>query len=116
MEAPLYLIIFLSVILKTSWTENMTAASSEERRAVEEGVGGGVGGVGGVGEGVGDSSINDLTIELSVEELPQASPLIGTFPHDFQLLQSISRRSSYQDRSEGHNYEEQGDDLNELFY
>ena len=80
----------------------MTAASSELQRAVEEGG----------NEGVGDSTIDNLTIELSVEELPQPSPLIGTFPHDFQLLQSISRRSSYQERSEGHNYEEQGNQIN----
>lgn len=56
----------------------------------------------------GDSHIENLTIQLSVEPLPQPSPLIGTFPHDFQLLPStISRRSSY--RTEGHNYDEQGD-------
>ena len=72
----------------------MTAASSQEQRELEGG---------------GETHVENITIELSVEPLPQAQPLIGTFPHDFQLLPSISRRSSFQERSEGHNYEEQGE-------
>ena len=56
-----------------------------------------------------ESRIENITIELSMEPLPQPSPLIGTFPHDFQLLPGISRRSSYQESSEGHSFDEQGE-------
>ena len=98
MESFLYFLCVFSLIPQTSWTENMTttAPSGElEEKFLRSG----------------DSHIENLTIQLSVEPLPQPSPLVGTFPHDFQLLPStISRRTSYHDRpAEGHNYEEQGD-------
>ena len=98
MESLLYFLLVFSLVLKISRTENIntTATSQElEEKLLKSG----------------DSHIENLTIQLSVEPLPQASPLIGTFPHDFQLLPStISRRTSFHS-SEGHNYEEQGEDI-----
>ena len=100
MESFLYFTFLFSLILRVriSRAENInttTSAGQLEEKFLRSG----------------DSHIENLTIQLSVEPLPQPSPLIGTFPHDFQLLPStISRRTSYHDRpAEGHNYEEQGD-------
>ena len=101
MESCLYFLLLLSLVLKISRTENIntTPPSQDlEEQFLESG----------------DSHIENLTIQLSVEPLPQPSPLIGTFPHDFQLLPStISRRSSFH-RTEGHNYEEQGEENKEI--
>ena len=97
MESHLYFLLLFSLIIKIARTENITTPPSEEleEKFLKSG----------------DSHIENLTIQLSVEPLPQPSPLIGTFPHDFQLLPStISRRSSFH-RSEGHNYDEQGEDF-----
>ena len=97
MESFLYFTLLFPLILRVSRAQNInttTSAGELEEKFLRGG----------------DSHIENLTIQLSVEPLPQPSPLIGTFPHDFQLLPStISRRTSYQDRTEGHNYEEQGD-------
>ena len=99
MESFLYFLCVFSLIPQTSWTENMTttAPSGElEEKFLRSG----------------DSHIENLTIQLSVEPLPQPSPLVGTFPHDFQLLPStISRRTTSYHRTEGHNYAEQGENL-----
>ena len=97
MRASLCLTLFLSVIIELSWTENTTTSDQEPRKEVE------------VDDGGAESRIENITIELSMEPLPQPSPLIGTFPHDFQLLPGISRRSSYQESSEVHNFDEQGE-------
>ena len=94
MKTSLVWLLFLSssLIIRLSGTENIT--TGQELQEVDDG---------------GESHVENITIELSVEPLPQAQPLVGTYPHDFQLLPSITRRSSFQERSEGHNFEEQGE-------
>ena len=94
MKTSLVWLLFLSssLIIRLSGTENIT--TGQELQEVDDG---------------GESHVENITIELSVEPLPQAQPLVGTYPHDFQLLPSITRRSSFQESSEGHNYEEQGE-------
>lgn len=57
-----------------------------------------------------ESRESNITLVLAAleEALPSPAPLVGTFPHDFDLtLPSVSRRSYDQ----GHSFEEQGADI-----
>ena len=61
-----------------------------------------------------ESRESNITLTLVLanleESLPTPEPLVGTYPHDFDLaLPSVSRRSYDQGiQGQGHSFEEQG--------
>ena len=106
MKPILYLLFFLCVILSVA-EENVTRSTTTEAELSSNSY-----------EDSSDMESEESNIPLTLvlanlrESLPSPEPLVGTYPHDFDMsLPSVSRRSyeqGMQGKGEMHSYEEQG--------
>ena len=100
---PIVCLLFLYNVILSSAEENATESSTTEgKNANAEDM---------EGRESRESNISLTLVLANLEEaLPAPEPLVGTFPHDFDLsLPNLSRRSYDQEvRGQGHSFEEQG--------
>ena len=97
---PIEYLLFFSCVLFNVAEENVTRSSTTEASSNDA-------------EPM-ESRESNITLTLVLanleESLPTPEPLVGTYPHDFDLaLPSVSRRSYDQGiQGQGHSFEEQG--------
>ena len=96
---PIVSLLFFHQIILSQTEENVTISSTTESLNHK------------ADDMEGRESNITLVLASLEETLPSPAPLVGTFPHDFDLtLPSVSRRSYEQ----GHSFEEQGADFPQL--
>ena len=97
---PIESLLFFSCVFISGAEENVTRSSTTEPTSNDA-------------EDM-ESRESNITLTLVLanleESLPTPEPLVGTYPHDFDLaLPSVSRRSYDQGiQGQGHSFEEQG--------
>lgn len=97
---PIESLLFFSCVFISGAEENVTRSSTTEETSNDA-------------EDM-ESRESNITLTLVLanleESLPTPEPLVGTYPHDFDLaLPSVSRRSYDQGiQGQGHSFEEQG--------